>query len=136
MGICAETPPVLAVMVAVRLARLSAPALKVKVAVPSVPVVTVCVLTWPVLVPRLIVMLGTAAFVELSEVTVTVALLEPSDGTDVGVAERVSCATPDELEVGAPLPPQLLRETVSAMANAETETLLRKRMMVCTETPD
>jgi hypothetical protein len=90
------------VIVAVRLARLPTPEEKVKVAAPFVPVMTLGGVTTPVSVPKVIRMLGSAAFVELSAVTVTVVLAELSEGTLVGDAERVRVDTPPG--VVAPLP--------------------------------
>ena len=75
-----------------RLARLEVPERNVKVAVPSVPVVTVCVLKIPVSLDKVTTTPGRAAFVELTAVTVTVVDAELSEGTVALEAERVTVA--------------------------------------------
>jgi hypothetical protein len=90
--ICAVAPA-LAVIVAVRLAKLLVPDLKVKVAVPSTPVVTVDELTMPVSAPKDTAIPGTAAFEELSAVTVKVVEPVLSDGTVKAEAEIERLAT-------------------------------------------
>lgn len=87
MGICALTPAV-AVIVAVRLAKLAVPDLNVKVAVPSAAVVTVDELIMPVSADRVTTIPESAAFVALSAVTVMVVEAVLSDGTDVEDADN------------------------------------------------
>ena len=89
-AICTEicaVPPALAVIVAVRLAKLEVPDLNVKLAVPSVPVVTVGELTIPVSVDNAITMPESAAFDPSNAVTVIVVDPELSEGTLVEVAD-------------------------------------------------
>jgi hypothetical protein len=110
----------LAVIVAVRFARLAVPDLKVNDAVPSVPVVTVWLLKIPVSAPNVTVTPGTAALLALSAVTVMVVVPELSEGTDVELAESESDATlgpvtvPVVPVVATPLPPQLASRAVIA----------------------
>ena len=89
IGNCAVTPA-LAVMVAVRLALLAVPEEKVKVALPLASVVTVGVLTIPVFALKLTTTPDMAAFPLSNAVTVTVAEVELSDLTVVGIAESDS----------------------------------------------
>ena len=86
-GICADTAPAVAVMVAVRLILL-APEEKVTVAVPAAPVTTVADPKTPVSVPMVKATPGTAAFVAFNAVTVIVVEVELSDLTVVGTAKR------------------------------------------------
>src|SRR3989338_7333905 len=86
-GICADTAPAVAVMVAVRLILL-APEEKVTVAVPAAPVTTVADPKTPVSVPMVKATTGTAAFVAFNAVTVIVVEVELSDLTVVGTAKR------------------------------------------------
>ena len=92
-GSCAVADPAAAVIVAVRLALYKAvPAEKVKVAVPAGPVLTVLEFNMPVSELKLTTTSGVAAFPELRAVTVMVVVLELSDLTVVGEAERESAA--------------------------------------------
>ena len=89
-AICTEicaVAPALAVMIAVRLARLAVPDLKVKLAVPSVPVVTVGALTIPVSDDNATTIPERAAFDPFNAVTVMVVDPLLSEGTVVEVAE-------------------------------------------------
>ncbi len=79
--------PELAVSVAVRLALLVVPEVRVKVAVPVGPVVTVCEPRIPVVVARFTTTSAMAAFVEESAETVTVVGVELSEGIVAGTAE-------------------------------------------------
>ena len=105
-------------MVAVRLARLAVPDLKVKVAVPSVPVVAVEALTTPVSVDKDTTMPESAAFEPFSAVTVIVVDAVLSDGTDVAEAESSSVAA--RVVAVAPLPGAVppLPQAVSAANKA------------------
>jgi hypothetical protein len=85
IGICALAPAV-AVMVAVRLAKLDVPDLKVNVTVPSAPVVTVGALTIPVSVDNPTTIPESAAFDASNAVTVIVVDAELSEGIVVDVA--------------------------------------------------
>ena len=70
--------------------------------------------------------LGTAALVALSAVTVIVVEPELSDGTVVGDAERVRTAAVAEFEAeeaGAPLPPQLDNKAAIATNNKAVNVL-------------
>ena len=109
-------------MVAVRLARLAVPDLKVKVAVPSVPVVAVDALTIPVSADKDTTMPGSAAFEALSAVMVMIVGAELSDGTVVDEAEscreEVVGLTTTEVPVGVvPIPLPQPARIASAAAN-------------------
>ena len=117
-------------MVAVRLARLAVPDLKVKVALPSVPVVAVAALTIPVSVDKDTIMLGSAAFEAFSAVRVMVVIVELSDVTVVDEAESCSVAAVDTTVVvvvvllaGTPPSPQPERVTNKAANKAIAENL-------------
>ena len=119
-------------MVAVRLARLAVPDLKVKVALPSVPVVAVAALTIPVSVDKDTIMLGSAAFEAFSAVRVMVVIVELSDVTVVDEAESCSVAAVDTtcsscivvvLLAGTPPSPQPERVTNKAANKAIAENL-------------
>ncbi|MDH4189046.1 MAG: hypothetical protein OEW21_02415 [Betaproteobacteria bacterium] len=136
IGIWAVANSEVAVIVAVRLARLPTPDENVKVAVPFAPVVTVAELTTPVSVPSAMGTPGRAAFDAFNAVTVTVVLAVLSEGTDVGEADRVrSTAAP--LLGGVPVAaepagsglagfPQLPRLRIDAMATIARIALLTK----------
>ncbi len=91
IGICAVAPAV-AVIVAVRFAKLPVPDLKVKVAEPVLSVVTVDALNRPVSADNVTTAPGTTLFVALTAVTVMVVLFELSELTDVGEADSCSVA--------------------------------------------
>lgn len=92
MGICDDTDPDVAVIVAVRLIGpfVPPPDENVKVAVPSVPVVTVAALRLPVSALIVISMPDNAALEEFFAVMVIVEDVEPSDFTVGGEAKRSS----------------------------------------------
>lgn len=97
------------------------PELKVKVAVPLGPVVTVCALRMPVSAASVTTTPGTTAFVALSAVTVIVVGLVLLEGIDVAEAEseRLAAVMTVAVLVAAvlvvtPLPPQLTNKAVIA----------------------
>ena len=88
---------------------LAIPEEKVKVAVPVAPVVTVPVLSKPVSVLKVTTVFGTGAFELVTAVTVTVVVVELSDLTVVGTAERAKTTAALRMVKGrefvpAPLP--------------------------------